>query len=197
MGPYTVAAGGKWVVRGWRERAKGRLMKRLHTHTQSDRDTCTHICTHTRTHTHSLSGTETQDNEQVFGPLKAPEAPGSSNFLYAALNWRENHALSLARTLLLTVSRGLSLYSSLPTLSFLLFFFSRWFYIFPPHFFSTASLPPFLSLSLSYSTNCCWSSVFCVAREIFQCALAWRTMACLSCEQQRLGDMPWITLTFQ
>lgn len=78
------------------------------------------------------------------------------------------------------------------SLSFLLFFFSRWFFIFPPSFFCNClppSLPPsfpFLSLSLSYTTNCCWSSVFCVAREIFQYALQ-RTMPCLSCEQRRLG----------
>lgn len=197
MGPYTVAAGGKWVVRGWRERAKGRLMKRLHTHTVRQRHMHAHMHTDTHTYTLSLrhrdprqwaslwSFKSTRGSRQLQLPIRCTELA------------RKSCSLSLARTLLLTVSRGLSLYSSLSTLSFLLFFFSRWFYIFPPHFFSTASLPPFLSLSLSYSTNCCWSSVFCVAREIFQCALAWRTMACLSCEQQRLGDMPWITLTFQ
>lgn len=55
---------------------------------------------------------------------------------------------------------------------------------------------PFSSLSLSYSTNCCWCSVFCVAREIFQC-VPWRTMLGLSHEKSRLEDMEWTLLTFQ
>lgn len=64
----------------------------------------------------------------------------------------------------------------------------------PTHSFATLPVP--FPLYLSYLTNCCWSSVFCVAREIFQYVL-WRTMLGLSHKKSNLEDMEWTLLTFQ
>lgn len=130
------------------------------------------------------AATETQDNERVFGPFKSRKGLQAALTSYTphCTGWKLQFSPSFSFPFI-----HLSL-SCVLILSLILHFF--------PHSFSTARLPPFLPLSLSYSTNCCWSSVFCVAREIFQCALQW-TMACLSSEQRRLADTPWITLTFQ
>lgn len=130
------------------------------------------------------AATETQDNERVFGPFKSRKGLQAALTSYTphCTGWKLQFSPSFSFPFI-----HLSL-SCVLILSLILHF--------SPHSFSTARLPPFLPLSLSYSTNCCWSSVFCAAREIFQCALQW-TMACLSSEQRRLGDTPWITLTFQ
>lgn len=110
--------------------------------------------------------TQTKDNEGVFGHVKARGAPGGFILLHTKFHWLEP-------TTFLSFFNSSPLlpptYSSISSLSL------SWLSLFPladstflpliP--FSTAALPLFLSLSLSYPTNCCWSRVFlCSQRNI-------------------------------
>lgn len=116
------------------EEAMGGLMKRFHAHTRT--------------------ATETQDDERVFGPLKAPGAPTHTHT--HTHNWLETSAFFLSSPF--SAHRFLS-----PILPL-------------PHSFAAVSLLSLFPLYLSLTRLIAADFVlFCVAGEIFQYVL-WRTM---------------------